>query len=221
MLSCDNCKVTLKGKHKVCPLCGGIIPENEEQEEEVFPYIPTIYQEFNILIRTMILLSISAVIISFAVNAIFTRESRWSILVAAGILCMWISLFFIIRKKNNIPKTIVWQVALISILSVLWDKSIGWLGWSLDFVIPTVCVGAIIVMAIAAKLLKIGVRDLIIYLFVDVIFGFVPIIFLLLGWLHILFPSIICVAASAISLSALILFEGDNMKTELNKRMHI
>jgi len=221
VLSCDNCKVTLKGKHKVCPLCGGIIPENEEQEEEVFPYIPTIYQEFNILIRTMILLSISAVIISFAVNAIFTRESRWSILVAAGILCMWISLFFIIRKKNNIPKTIVWQVALISILSVLWDKSIGWLGWSLDFVIPTVCVGAIIVMAIAAKLLKIGVRDLIIYLFVDVIFGFVPIIFLLLGWLHILFPSIICVAASAISLSALILFEGDNMKTELNKRMHI
>lgn len=221
MLRCDNCKVSIKGNHKVCPLCGGIIQDNDEKGEDVFPYIPTIYQEFNILIRTMILISISAVIISFAINAIFTRESRWSLLVAAGILCMWISLYFIIRKKNNIPKTIVWQVALIGILSVLWDKSMGWLGWSIDFVIPAVCVGAIIVMAIAAKLLKIGVRDLIIYLLVDVIFGFVPIIFLLLGWLHVVFPSVICVAASAISLSALILFEGDNMKTELNKRMHI
>lgn len=221
MLTCDNCKVSLKGNHKVCPLCGGIIPKSEEKYEEIFPYIPTIYQEFNILIRTMILMSISAVIISFSINAIFTKTSRWSFFVAAGIMCMWISLFFIIKKKNNIPKTIVWQVALIGILSILWDLSMGWIGWSIDFVIPTVCVGAMIVMAIAAKLLKIGVRDLIIYLFVDVIFGFIPFIFILFHWLHVIFPSIICVAASAISLSALILFEGDNMKAELNKRMHI
>lgn len=221
MLYCENCKVSIKGNHKICPLCGGIVPDKEEKNEEVFPLIPTIYQEFNIFIRTMILISISVVIISFAVNAIFTRESKWSFLVAAGILCMWTSLFFIIRKKNNIPKTIVWQVALIGVLSLLWDRSMGWIGWSIDYVIPSVCVGAMIVMAISAKLLKIGVRDLIIYLFVDGIFGLAPIIFILIGEIHVLFPSVICVAASAISLSALILYEGDNMKAELNKRMHI
>jgi hypothetical protein len=134
---------------------------------------------------------------------------------------MWISLLFIIRKKNNIPKTIVWQVVLISILSVIWDWSIGWLGWSINFVIPTICFGAMIVMAIAAKILKIGVRDLIVYLFIDIIFGFIPIIFILTGILSVAFPSIICVATSAISLSALILFQGDNMKAELRKKMHI
>jgi hypothetical protein len=213
--------VAIKGNHKVCPLCGGIIAANSTASEEVYPRIPTIYQEFNILIRTMIMVSVSAMIISFAVNFIFTKESRWSLLVAAGILCMWISLFVIIRKKNNIPKTIVWQVAIIGILSVLWDRSMGWMGWSIDYVIPTVCVGAMIVMAIAAKILKIGVRDLIIYFFVDGIFGFIPIIFLIFGGLNVKFPSVICVAASAISLTALILFEGDNMKAELNKRMHI
>jgi hypothetical protein len=169
----------------------------------------------------MLLVSIAVVIISFAVNAIFTKESRWSLLVAASILCMWISMFFIIRKKNNIPKTIVWQVVLICVLSVLWDRSMGWLGWSIDYVIPTVCVGAMIIMPISAKLLKIGVKDLIIYLLVDAVFGFVPIIFILTRTVNVMFPSIICVATSAISLSALILFEGDNMKTELNKRMHI
>lgn len=221
MLQCENCKVSIKGSHKVCPLCGGIIPDKEEKSEEVFPHIPTIYQEFNIFIRSMILISICAVIISFAVNVIFTKESRWSLLVAAAILCMWISMFFIIHKKNNIPKTIVWQIALIGILSVLWDRSMGWIGWSIDYVIPSVCVGAMIVMWISAKLLKIGARDLVVYLFVDGIFGFVPIIFILLGGLHVLYPSVICVASSAISLSALILFEGDNIKAELNKRMHI
>ncbi|MHB8131677.1 MAG: DUF6320 domain-containing protein, partial [Mobilitalea sp.] len=214
-------KVSMKGNHDVCPLCGGIIEESTAKEEEVFPHIPTIYQEFNIFIRILILVSLSAVIISFAINAIFTKESRWSILVAASILCMWISMFFIIRKKNNIPKTILWQVFLIGILSVIWDSSMGWIGWSIDYVIPSICVGAMIVMAIAAKLLKIGVRDLTVYFLVDAIFGCIPIIFLLFGGLNVFFPSVICVAASAISLSALILFEGDNMKAELNKRMHI
>ncbi len=221
MQKCDYCKVTLKGNYEVCPLCGGILLENEEKSEEVFPNLPTIFQEFNIFIRVIILISIAAIIISFAINLIFTKDSRWSLVVAAGIACMWVSLFVIIRKKNNIPKTIVWQVVVISILSVLWDWSIGWLGWSIDFVIPSICFGAMIVMAIAAKILKIGVRDLIVYLFIDIIFGFVPIIFILTGVLSIVFPSVICVAMSAISLSALILFQGDNMKAELRKKMHI
>jgi hypothetical protein len=222
MQYCDHCKVQINGAHLVCPLCGGIIEQKESaKEEEVFPQIPTIYQEFNVFIRVLLFISIAVTVISFAVNMIFTRESRWSILVAAGILCMWISLFFIIRKRNNIPKTIVWQVGLLGVLSVLWDASMGWIGWSIDYVIPSICVGAMIVMAVAAKILKIGVRDLIIYFLVDGIFGFIPIIFILFGWLNVIFPSVICVAVSAISLSALMIFEGDSMKTELNKRMHI
>ena len=221
MQKCDNCNVSLKGNYEVCPLCGGILRENEEKSEEVFPNLPTIFQEFNIFIRVIILISIAAIVISFAINLIFTKDSRWSLIVAAGIACMWVSLFFIIRKKNNIPKTIVWQVVLISVLSVLWDWSMGWLAWSINFVIPTICFGAMVVMAIAAKILKIGVRDLIVYLFIDIIFGFIPIIFILTGILSVAFPSVICVATSAISLSALILFQGDNMKAELRKKMHI
>lgn len=221
MQYCDKCRVHIRGSQRLCPLCGNIIAEGDDGNEEVFPIIPTIYQEFNIFIRLLILISVSAVIISFAINVIFTKESRWSLLVAAGILCMWVSLFFIIRKKNNIPKTIVWQVVILGILSVLWDLSMGWLGWSIDYVIPAICVGAMIVMAISAKLLKIGVRDLLIYILVDAIFGFVPIIFILLGKLNVVFPSVICVAASAISLSAVIIFQGDDIKAELKRRMHI
>lgn len=221
MQFCDNCRVHIQGSQKVCPLCGGIISEDDGKSEDVFPTIPTIYQEFNVFIRSIILISIIAIVISFAINIIFTKESRWSLLVAAAILCMWISLFFIIRKKNNIPKTIVWQVAILGIFAVLWDLSIGWMGWSIDYVLPSICVGAMIVMAISAKLLKIGVQDLIIYFLVDGIFGFVPIIFIIFGGVNVLFPSVICVAASAISLSTLIIFQGENIKAELKRRMHI
>lgn len=221
MQHCEHCNVEIRGTHSLCPLCGGIIHGENSQENDAFPHIPTIYQEFNIFIRAIILASISLVVISFAINMLFTKETRWSFLVAAGVLCMWISLFIIIKKKNNIPKTIVWQVAIISLLSVIWDNSIGWIGWSIDYVIPAVCVVAMIVMAVAAKILKIGNRDIIIYMLVDVMFGFVPIVFIIFDWVNVTYPSVICVAASAISLSALLLFQGDNIKNELNKRMHI
>lgn len=221
MQYCDNCKLSVKGDNHICPLCGGILSGDGKDEEEVFPRIPTMYQEFNLFIRIIVMISVSVVIISFAANAIFTRQSRWSFFVAFGILCMWISLFFILRKRNNIPKTIVWQVGILGILSVVWDYSTGWRGWSTNYVIPTICVGAMIVMAVAAKILKIGVSDLIIYLLVDGIFGFVPVIFLILGQVDVGYPSVICVACSAINLLALIVFEGDNMKNELKKRMHI
>ncbi|CRZ33596.1 hypothetical protein DFR55_10255 [Herbinix hemicellulosilytica] len=221
MQYCNHCKVKVKGAHSICPLCSGILEGKGDYKEDVFPFIPTIYQEFNLFIRVLVLISIIAVVASFSVNIIFTKESRWSLLVAAGIACMWISLFFIIRKKNNIGKTILWQVGIISILSVIWDKSMGFIGWSIDYVIPAVCVLAMIVMAIGAKILKIGVRDLIVYLLIDAVFGFIPLIFIIFGWLKVIYPSVICVAASIISLSALILFEGDNMKNELKKRMHI
>lgn len=220
MLSCEKCKILIKGSQKVCPLCGNILHDNECTPEE-FPQIQTIYQEFNLFIRIMILVSISAVIICFAVNAIITKDSNWSLLVAAGILSMWISMFFILRKKNNIPKTIMWQVFLIGILSILWDRSMGWIGWSVDYVIPSSCVCAMIVIAISAKLLHIGARELVIYLFIDAIFGFVPLILLYTGLVHVKYPSVICTAASAISLAAILLFAWDYMKTELNKRMHI
>lgn len=221
MQYCEKCKVNVKGKNQICPLCGGLLQGHGSSEEEVFPHMPTIYQEFNIFLRIIIMISLTVVIISFAINAIFTKDSRWSIIVAAGICCMWLSLFFILRKRNNIPKTIMWQVVLVGILSVIWDYSTGWRGWSIDYVVPAICVGAMIVMAVAAKILKIGVRDLIIYLLVDGIFGFIPIVFLLFDWVHVRYPSVICVAVSAINLVALIIFEGDNMKAELDKRMHI
>jgi hypothetical protein len=221
MQKCEKCKVSLKGNYSVCPLCGGIIQKEETENVNEFPGIPTIYQEFNYFIRLMTLISIVAIVISFAVNLIFMKESTWSLLVAAGIVCMWLSLFLIIRKKSNIPKTILWQVVLLGVLSVVWDVSMGWRGWSIDYVIPSIIVIAIISMAIGAKLLKIGVRDLLIYMLIDAIFGFIPILFIVFGWLNVLFPSVICVASCVISVSALILFEGDNMKSELNKRMHI
>lgn len=220
MQYCEHCKVHIRGNRKYCPLCQNPLSGNGSQAEEVFPIIPETYQ-YNIILRVMIFISISTIVISMAINSIFPVDVNWPMFIISGILCMWISLAIVIRKRHNIPKTITWQVAAISILAVIWDWRIGWKGWSLDYVIPVACVGAMIVMAITAKVMRLAVRNYLIYFLLDGIFGFLPVIFLLFHLLNVKYPSIICVAVSLISISALALFQGENMKEELDKKMHI
>jgi len=193
---------------------------NGNDREEVFPEIPVTYQN-NVIFRMLIFLSISIIVMSFAVSAMFPTEVNWSMLVISGIFCMWISLGVVIKKRNNIPKSIVWQVAIISILAVVWDWRTGWKGWSIDFVIPIACVVAMIVMYVTAKIMHLSVRNFLIYMLMDGIFGIIPFAFLLLDILKYRYPSIVCTTVSIISLAAIIIFEGENIKEELNKRMHL
>lgn len=220
MQYCEHCKVYLRGNRKKCPLCQNTLMKSGDDSEEVFPEIPVTYQN-NVIIRLLIFLSISIIAISFAVNAMFPTMVNWSMLVISGILCMWISLGVVIKKRNNIPKSILWQVAIISILAVIWDWRTGWKGWSIDFVIPIVYVVAMIVMYVTAKIMHLSVRSYIIYLLMDGIFGIIPVAFFLLDILKYRYPSIICATLSIISVSAIIIFEGENIKEELNKRMHL
>lgn len=220
MQYCEHCKIHLRGNRKKCPLCQNSLMKNGNDSEEVFPEIPVTYQN-NVFIRMLIFLSISIIVVSFAINAMFPTKVNWSMLVISGIICMWISLGVVIKKRNNIPKSIVWQVAIISILAAIWDWRTGWKGWSIDFVIPIACVVAMIVMYVTAKIMHLSVRNFLIYLLMDGIFGIIPIVFFLFDKLKYRYPSIICVTLSIISLSAIIIFEGENIKEELNKRMHL
>jgi hypothetical protein len=169
----------------------------------------------------MIFISISIIVVSISINAMFPMDVNWPIFIIAGIACIWISLAVVIWKRHNIPKSIVWQVAIISALAILWDWRTGWKGWSIDFVFPITCLFAMIVMYITAKVMRLGVRDFLIYMLLDGIFGFLPLVFLIFGGLHVIYPSIISVTISILSLSAIVLFEGENIKEELNKKMHI
>lgn len=220
MQFCNNCRVQLRGNKNKCPLCGNSLSAKGLEDTEICPKIPLVY-ESHLAIRIMIFISITTVVVSFSINQIFPTDMNWPLLVLFALLSMWLSLIVVIKKRHNIPKTIIWQVTIVSLLSIFWDLEIGWRGWSLDYVIPTACVVAMFVMYITAKIMKLSARDYIIYFLIDGLFGIIPVLFLLFDWVDVLYPSIICVGVSAIFLSAIVLFQKDNIKTELDKRMHI
>lgn len=224
MSYCTKCKVYVSGETLICPLCQNVLnvdKNNNAPKEDVFPFIPTTYQKHNLFFRTMIFISIIVSVVCLAGNWIFPQAGWWSLFIIGGIACIWLSLAIIIKKRNNIPKTVLWQMMSLCILAFLWDLFTGWHKWSVNYIIPAVCTIAMITMAIVSKVMNLQVGDYLIYLVLDSFFGIIPILFLLTKLLTVAFPSVICISGSIISLAALLLFQGESMKAELKRRIHL
>lgn len=218
---CDKCKTHIVGKRITCPLCQGLLSEEAEVKDEIFPSISTIYKQHNLFFKIMFLISIIIATISVAVNVMIIDNSAWSLFVLGGLLGFWISLSNAINKRNNIPKNIVYQVMIMSIIAIILDYETGQKGWSINYVIPLICVLAMISMAIITKIMKLHIEDYIIYLIIDGLFGIIPLILFLFGMLDVLYPSLICIITSIISLSTILIFEGESMREEIKKRFHV
>jgi len=145
----------------------------------------------------------------------------WSLFILGGLASVWASLITIINQRKNIPKNIVYQVMTISVTALIWDTLTGWRGWSINYIIPLVCVFAMISMAVISKIRKLHIEDYILYIIIDSLFGIVPVIFIILGLLDVLYPSIICISTSIISLSTIIIFEDKSLKAEIKRRLHV
>lgn len=222
MKYCDTCKVNVRGARTHCPLCGNPLRLSDPlaDTENSFPEIPPHFER-RLAVRIMVFISLSAIIISFAVRMIFPSGINWPIFVLFGIGSAWLSLAGIIRKGHSLPKVIIWQTIVIPVLALFWDWLIGWHGWSLDYLIPILYVAAEIVMYVTAQITRLRVRDFIIYAFLAGLFGVLPALFILLHWVKTPFPSILCVAVSCIFLLAIFIFHGENINKELKRKMHI
>ena len=56
MKYCEKCKVVVPSGRERCPLCQRFLTETDQQgyDDEIFPYIPTIYHQYNLLIRFLL-----------------------------------------------------------------------------------------------------------------------------------------------------------------------
>lgn len=221
MRYCDKCGIEIIGERKFCPLCQNKTVLAGKEAEEVFPVIPFLYKKHNLFFRLLIFASVIASMISLAVNIVLQSDTWWSLFVIAGILCMWLYLLVSMKKKSNLPKSILYQVFLTIVLALLWDLFTGWHTWSIDFVVPIICCSAMLAILVLSRVFKLKLDDYIIYLIIDACFGILPFVFLLTGLLSVTLPSLICIGVSILSLVALLVFHGDKMLQELKRRLHI
>lgn len=225
MKYCPVCKMNIRGDHSKCPLCQSKLTSSEHAEDcdcgNIFPVIPTVLEQYKLIIKIAVFLSVSAAVIAVAVNFMVPHNRMWSLFVVLGIACVLVAFVIALQKRNNIIKNMYNQVIIVSVFAVIWDYITTWRGWSIDFVIPILLGFNIILMLITARIIKIKIEDYIFYLLINSIGGLIPLIFLGLDIIKIVYPSYICVILSVISLTALGVFYTNKLFAEIKKRFHM
>jgi len=220
MLYCKSCRVWVAGTHQHCPLCGGNL-SGKREEAPSYPELPENRSFTKRLIQIISGAALTAAIICVAVNLLVPTGIWWSLFAVLGLGCGWLWAVVGIVKKAKLLNNIVWQLVLISGVAFLWDWLTGWRGWSVDYVFPSVCIGAMLAVIILSRVLRMPDRDYMIHLILCAVLGVVPLVFLFTGVLGVIAPSVICTAASLIVISLQLIFNWKAMYREIHKKLHL
>ena len=134
MQYCKQCNVSVSGADDICPLCQQNL--TGEKERPLYPKIQTVYKKHQLFFKLLFGGTASAAIISVGINLILSQTGFWSIYVVFGIISFWISLVNVLKRKDNLLKSIAVQAFVLTVLSVILDLIMGWSNWSIDYFIP-------------------------------------------------------------------------------------
>ena len=220
MKKCYKCNVNINSSVPICPLCKNNIEKNEK-DESVFPFIPNIYKKNKLILKCFMFFSFEGCILSIMINYLISNKISWSWFVVAGIISFWITFIIGIKQRNNFMTLLFLEVLIVMISAVIWDYFTGWYFWSINFVLPFLCIAYITTLFFLRIFLKNVFKDYIIYIYIYSVIGLIPLYFIIKGSLYIKWPSIICVIFSIFSILALGIFNHKQMKAELERRLHI
>ncbi len=218
---CGKCKVKIRGTQSYCPLCQNELSNLEEQSESLFPTSYRGNKEKHLAMKIITFMMILAGMLSVFINILYPTKIWWGLIVVIILLGARISLGFAIAKHRSILKYLFYQSLLLISIAIFVDLFTGKYGWSITYVLPIIFTLAMITMYLLSKILHLQPNEYMIYLLLDAAFGIIPIIFIVRNSVTTPIPSFVCIMASIISVIALIIFEGNNMYSELKRRLHI
>lgn len=222
MRYCEACKITINAPREHCPLCQRHLSTGApSKEQEPFPLILTYYQKFAMFFRILIFASITITAVSVVVNLLLPKSGLWSLIVAAGLAYMWLTVITAVKKWQNIAKNILYQVVFTSVIVMILDRLLGWYKWSVNYVIPALCLFSMLAIFIIEKVKSHRVQEYGVYLIINGVFCLVPLLLLIFRVVSVPWPSMITVALSVILLSFVALFTGLNIRSELKRRLHL
>ena len=137
MSRCNICNIEILDETEYCPLCKSVLTQTEELEN-MYPDIRFKQRKLLHILNIYLFCAILAEAILVGINLLTESDIWWSAIAGLGLACVYLFLRFTILGKYNY-KTKVFNVAVLGILAAIAiDYIIGYKGWSLDYVLPSV-----------------------------------------------------------------------------------
>ncbi len=175
----------------------------------------------DLIFKIFLISSIILALLLTLINKLTTPEVPWAALTNAGIVYVWITVFYSIKKNINIAGHVLIQAIAISLLTVFIDYKLGFEKWSINISVPIIIMIANATMLILTivshkKFIKYAIYQLII-----VLFSMIPVILISE---NIIENKVLSIVASSISILNLVLtlsLCAKDVKAAIVRKFHI
>ena len=222
MRYCNGCNVDIDTPVERCPLCyTALIQKDSEPEVQAYPPLIEQAERYNLIIRILIMMSLTASVVCFTINMLNFSGTWWSLIVIGNILYMWIAVSTAVRRRTKLGLNVLIQAISLSALMVFIDMFSSHTNWALNYVVPFLLMTATMSITVIIIVLRMDSRSFILYFFLTALIGFIPILLLVIGQVNVVWPSLVSAIYSGLSLSSLFIFADRDTKQELKRRFHI
>lgn len=224
MKYCKNCNLKFDGNQNNCFFCKGKLEPSDDQISSSFPAIKATHYYIH-LARKIVAFSLLALIaISIMLEIyLFNDRAYWLLVTFSSIYA-----FLVVCISTNLTLCAVGKILDIAFLTsiecigVFAFFEIGLKEICLTYIYPGIIIVAFIAMLLIYLINKRrNIHDQLIYLFLNIIWGLTPILFLATKLVSPTFPSSICIAIFVLTAIGFLFFSIKDSKEEMKRRFHV
>lgn len=219
MSKCLKCGVDVNSVVFRCPLCNSEL-KDWHKDESIYPSKVNVLSHA-LVKKFLLLIVVLCSVAVLALNYFLTPDIRWSLFVVIQIIIIGAIISKIMIGKNKVLKFIFISSFVMCGISIFWDMYVGFNGWSLDYVLPSLC----IIYSIFALILRIvnylAFRENNSYIYFNVMLGFVPCVLMAFGYINFSLLAYLSGVFAFIDLLILLIFDWSDIKNFITKKLHI
>lgn len=221
MRRCSDCGIDIVGSWHRCPLCRQPVQVTEGTSAiDPYPRAPLRFDRRQ-LRRALIGLSVLAVAASFGAQLLVPDLLAPIRTIWLAVATLWLVMLATAYRRRNVGSLAAWLVLALSLVAVAWDLVTGVNGWATTWAIPAICTFANIALAIAVRIVRLAPVEYLAKTVLVLVFGLVPGLFVVLGWVSVAAPSLVCVGFSVLLLIAMVVFRRSALTTALHRRLQL
>lgn len=218
---CENCHVEVDSALARCPLCrapltdrptGNLMyarPARAERPRR------TLYEDL------LVFLSFGAVVGACIINLLTWDGNPWCVGVASVVICVWV--FIKTWDDSKLPfgaRMFLQGLGIVAVLLSI-DYQMGYSGWCVNYVVPFFLIGLNAGIDLYAYVYKSRWVANLIFAFLFIVLGYVPLIFCWTGVATAWTPAVLSAVASSLTLLGTLRFAVRSFSLEMKKRFHV
>ena len=153
------------------------------------------------IIKVLMICSLILAIILFLVNKIMSPDIPWSPIANAGIIYIWITVMYSIKRNANIASHVLLQMIIMTMLILYIDNRLVFKGWSVYIGIPIILIIANVTMLVLSIVCYKKYTKYAMYQLVIVLISMIPIILSLNGVIELKLLNVIAMGISLLNLT--------------------